>query len=428
MSRTNPRGYRQGAIYRRASDGLWVGSIELPTGPKGQRRRKVITAKTEAAAKTKLNSVKVDKEKTGDLPTSSQTLESWLNVWYATIAVKKIRPKTAATYRTLIERHIIPTIGNVQLLKLTPAHIRRVEEAIVGAGLSSTTAMQAHRILVVAITYAEREGRVLKNVARLTDSPRRAVTTLGKLSAPDAVKVIRAQATARLGSRVAAALFTGARQGELLGLEIDRVSDVLDLSWQLQRFTWEHGHKGPCGAKRASECPTRTVTMPADFEARYLTGGLWLTRPKSEAGWRIIPLVDPLRSIIYRRIEEAATEPNPFGLVWTSGPKMIRGRRDYYPLDGSPIDPSTDNHYWHAALDAVDVDQVRLHDARHTTASLLLAANVRRDLIPKILGHSSYVTSQGYMDVELEQLREAMVGMSSLLQLAPTSGDPLPSE
>jgi hypothetical protein len=42
------------------------------------------------------------------------------------------------------------------------------------------------------------------------------------------------------GSRIAAALFTGARQGELIGLELDRVTDELDLSWQLKRFSWSH--------------------------------------------------------------------------------------------------------------------------------------------------------------------------------------------
>lgn len=421
MSRANPRGYRQGAIYQRESDKLWIGSVELPS-PDGKRRRKVVTAHSETEAKRELNKVKEKLERHGDLPTAGQTLESWLTVWFESIASKKVRPKTAATYRTLLERHIIPTIGKVRLDKLTPAHVRRVETAITGQGLSSTTAMQAHRILAVALKYAEREGRVTRNAATLTDAPRRARRTLGILTATDGVKVLHTVAGDRLGSRWAAALLTGGRQGELLGLELDRVTDVLDLSWQLQRLSWEHGCKTPCGAKRGSECPNRTITAPADWENRYLTGGLWLSRPKSSAGWRIIPLVDPLRTIIERRVEAAASEPNPFGLLWTSDPKKVPGRDTLRPLDGSPIDPAHDNRAWHQVLERAGVAQVRLHDARHTAASLLLDAGVSEPVIMKLLGHSSVAVTRGYQHVDSRQLSDALLALSSRLPLTPNSG------
>jgi integrase len=362
-----------------------------------------VTATTEKEAKKKLADLRKRLLLEGDLPTSSQTFASWLNVWFTTIALKKIRPKTAATYRTLIENHIIPTIGPVQLEKLTPAHIRRVAASIEAKGLSSTTAMQAHRIMAVALKYAEREGRVHKNVANLTDAPRRASKKLTVLTGVHGVKVLDAVREDRLASRWAAALLTGARQGELLGLELDRVGDDLDLSWQLQRVTWEHGCKVPCGRKRAAECPDKKITFPPDWEHRHLTGGLYLSRPKSNAGWRVVPLVDPLRAIIELRAQTSRTEPNPHGLMWTALP------------DGRPIDPSRDNAAWHAILARAGVPDARLHDARHTTASLLRKANVPIELITKIMGHSSYAQSREYMDVDREQLMEALTSMSALM-------------
>jgi integrase len=433
MSKANPRGYRQGSIYHRESDGLWVGSIELPTIA-GKRRRKVVTGHSEKEVKAKLNFQKGELERHGDLPSAGQTLESWLNVWFETIALKKIRPNTASVYRYLLERHIIPTIGTVKLNALTPAHIRRVETAITTTPkdpkdpskgtLSSTTAAQAHRILAVALKYAEREGRITRNVATLTDAPRRAKTRLGVLDAADGLKVLQAVSGDRLGSRWAAALLTGARQGELLGLELDRVTDVLDLSWQLQRLSWEHGCKTPCGAKRGAECPNRTITAPPDWEHRYLTGGMWLSRPKSSAGWRIIPLVDPLRTIIERRIEAAASEPNPFGLLWTSGEKIAKDHKTVLELDGSPIDPAVDNRAWHAVLKRAGVQDVRLHDARHTAASLLLDAGVPEPIIMKILGHSSAVVTRGYQNIDRRQLTDAMTRLSEKYALPP--GDAAP--
>lgn len=410
----------EGSVYFRASDQRWCGTLTLPS-PDGKRRRKTVTGSSEKDALQKLAKMRGELAKQGDLPTDNQTFASWLNVWFTTIAIKKIRPKTVASYRTLLQQHIIPTIGKVPLVKLTPAHIRSVEEEITSTlknpkkpelgFLKSTTAMQAHRIMAVALKYAEREGRVTRNVANLTDAPRRSKKSLVILTAEDGVKVLRTVAgdaangiePDRLASRWAAALLTGARQGELLGLELDRVTDDLDLSWQLQRVAWEHGCKTPCGRKRGAECPDRKITSPADWEHRHLTGGLYLSRPKSEAGTRIVPLVDPLRSILQVRIAEAATEPNPHGLLWTAA-------------NGKPIDPSRDNKEWHSVLSRAGVPDARLHDARHTTASLLRKAGVPIELITKILGHSTYAMSREYIDVDREQLSDAMSRMSALMQ------------
>jgi len=206
-----------------------------------------------------------------------------------------------------------------------------------------------------------------------------------------------------MGSRWAAALLTGARQGELLGLELDRVTDRLDLSWQLQRLTWSHGcsprdpETARCGRTRGTDCPDRFLRAPEDHEHRHLTGGLWLSRPKSRAGWRDIPLVEPLRSIIERRLAVSAQEPNPHGLLWTAERKKDPYVEELRPLDGSPIDPAKDNYAWHRLLAAAGVRDARLHDARHTTADLLLEAGVSEPVIMEILGQSTLSVMRGYL-------------------------------
>jgi integrase len=430
-----PRPKGEGAIYQRTSDGIWCASLELRS-PDGSRRRKVVTAKTEAQVKVKLKELKKRLAIDGDIPTSGQTLETWMNYWYREIAVKKIRPRTAANYRSTIDNHIIPSLGKVRLDRLTPAHVRRLHSDMAAklkdpkdptkGTISSSTIHLAHRILAVSLKYAQREKRVTDNVANLTDAPRIARTELAVLTADHGVKVLRAVAgdslaspivlPDRLGSRWAAALLTGARQGELLGLELDRITTVLDMSWQLQRITWLHGCGDRCGKKLGTDCPDRHITAPSDWEHRQLAGGLRLARPKSKAGWRMIPLVEPLRTIIERRIDVAVTESNPHGLLWTSDPKMDKHGR-VQPLDGSPIDPSRDNKAWHEILRRADVPDARLHDARHTTASLLLKAGVPEKVIMQILGHNSYVVTRKYQDVDLEQLNDAMTRLSAMLPL-----------
>jgi integrase len=413
---TKTRGQGEGSLFKDAR-GLWTAVVELPPRD-GKRRRKVVRNKDKRVALTKLQALQKDLAASGDLPTASMQLQAWIRHWFTDIQSPRIAPKTIASYRTMVEQYIIPSIGNVRLDKLSTEHVRKMHNYITGQGLSTTTASQAHRVLSIALRDAVREGHATRNIATFVDAPKLARTKLVSLNADHGIQIMQTVANDRLGSRVAAALLTGARQGELLGLEIDRVSDVLDLSWQLQRFRWSHGcqaeKNGPimCGWAQGSKCPQRHLEAPADREYRHLEGGLWLSRPKSSAGWRIVPLVDPLKSIIDRRIEASLSEPNPHGLVWTSEAKVDRKTR-MPVLDGSPIDPGVDNKAWHAVLERAGVPDARLHDARHATVDLLYEAEVHEQLIIEIVGHSTVGMTRRYKSRgNQKQLREAMTKLS----------------
>jgi integrase len=455
INKSKPRPKKSGSIYER-SDGKWYAAVELPPH-NGKRRRKVVSTpatlangkpKTEEKIRAELDAkifkIRVQLNKDGDVATAPTTVAKWMDTWFTTIALKKIRPRTAAGYRSMINNYIVPSIGKVRVDKLGEHHVVQMRDYIIDTlGKSSTTALQTHRVLTVALKYAMKAKLTNVNVAATADAPRKARTEPKILTAGDGIKVLRTVAGSalegippeRLASRWAAALLTGARQGELLGLELDRIipyidedgeeGRLLDLSWQLQRISWEHGcgkagKDGArlCGRKRGTDCVDRKVTMPADWEHRRLEGGLLMSRPKSSAGWRIIPLVEPLSSIIDERLRAIKDEPNPHGLLWTTDAKETRQRKPL-PLDGSPLDPSRDNAAWHRLLERAGVPDVRLHDARHTTASLLLAARVPEPIIMKILGHSSYVVTRGYQNVSVGQLAKAMSAASSLLSYAP---------
>lgn len=415
--------YGEGTIYQR-KDGMWCSSFSLPTHD-GGRRRRVVYAKTEAAVRAKLIAEKRRLAKSGDIPTGSPTLTTWLNRWYQDVAVRKVRPKTAATYRSIIDRHIIPSIGKVRLDRLTIQHVSKLAADINAKGLSSTTALQAHRILAVALKYAERDGRVVKNIATIADAPRKAATKLNVLDLNEASTVLKEAARETspgvpadpFGLLWWAVLLTGARQGELLGLEQDRVSDTLELSWQLQRLTWQHGCgvKGdvwPCNRKRGTDCPDRKLDAPADWEHRHVTGGLWLARPKSRAGWRTIPLVDPLRTVLTKQAELTSQKPNPHNLMWTMP-------------DGSPIDPRVESEAWHALLQRAAVTDTRLHDARHATVDLLLEAGVPIEVVQDIVGHSTRAMTMEYRSKSARPAHTA--AMQALAQLLSPSPDLTPT-
>lgn len=398
------RGKGEGAVYQRG-DGLWCTSVELPLGPDGKRRRKVVCRKDKPAVMKLMQDHQKQLAAQGNLITSSTTVEKWVNHWMDDIAPLKIRPKTLAGYRTVVNGYIIPILGKKRLEKLTAQDIRKLHKTMqatpkdpalrglkeVPAGtemLSSTYTLLAHNALSAALKVALREGKIAANPCDLLDRPVKRVAEQKALDVPQAIKLLQHLAIALDGddeqARQDAALWatyllTGARRGEILGLEADRIGDHLDLSWQLQRIT-------------------DITKAPADWEYRELGGTLYLTRPKSRAGWRIIPLVEPLRSILKLQLSNQKN-----GLVFTRNDR--------------PWDPDRATKEWKALLvEAGLPTNVVLHGARHTTVDLLYEAGVPEVVISEIVGHSSRTVTRGYRSRgNSKQLADAMGKMSELL-------------
>lgn len=403
----NVRGKGEGAVFRVPKDTkqplrYYQGVIELPP-LNGERRRKFVRRKNKKELIAELDRLRGELASRGDLPTAGQTTEQWFTYWVEQIAAKKVRPNTIDGYRRTINNHVIPAIGKVKLDKLTAAHIRRVHDGILAKGLSSTTALLAHRTMSTSFKVAVREGRIGRNPCDLTDAPRKAVPKLEALDLDEAIRMLEHAANApENGARIATALLTGARRGEVIGLERNRVTDVLDLSWQLQRIAWKHGCGGTCNVSRAGDCPQRvTSDTPADYEHRHILGGLYWTRPKSSKSWRIIPLVDPLQSILRRYIDE--TPDNSWGLVFTHA--------------GKPIDPKVDSANWRKSMALAGIEKnVRLHDARHSAVDLAYAAGIPEEIIMEIFGHSVRTTTRGYRSrVDIDRVRKAMEQLSALV-------------
>jgi integrase len=410
------RGKGEGSIYRVPSDPskplrYWVAAIELPnpTGRPQDRRRKTAKSKDKAVAREKLREMQNELRRKGDLRTSSTTVDEWFVYWLREYASPSLRPKALESYRSNVNQQIIPSLGpKTRIDKVTPAMVKRLRADIVAKGLSSTYARNAHHILARSLSDAAGEGWIPSNPTDYVTPPRKAARTLDVLSLDEAIALLRAIQERRDRARWATSILTGARRGEVIGIERDRVGDVLDLSWQLQRLKWEHGcgeqtpDGWPCEKKYGAYCPDRRYDFPADYEFRPLQGGLYLTRPKSSAGWRIIPLVDPLRSILNAHI--AATDPGDHGLVFANP-------------GGGPRDPDWDSKQWHALMIETFGPEraVRLHDLRHTTVDLLYFAGVPEDIIQEIVGHSTRTMTRSYKSrSDIKRLSDAMSQFSAL--------------
>jgi integrase len=398
-----PRRHRgDGSLYQRA-DGIWVGSVDLGTGGDGKRRRKTVSSKDYAAAARKLREVRklVDE---GYTATSAPTVSQWLQRWSTEIAPARLKPRTLVGYLGEV-KHLEHHLGTRKLDRLTPAHVRELHRHLVESGRKPSSVLKTHRVLAKALTDAVREGLIVRNVATLVDAPRLPDADTGALTAAQATHLLRCahDNSDPMTTRWAAALLLGARQGELLGLTWDRVDvdhGTVDLAWQLQALPWTHGCDGTC--ERVRRCTEPVLTVPTGFEHHPLDGVLALTRPKSRAGRRVIPLPAPLAVMLRHHRDDATRHPGHHDLVWTTP-------------GGGPIAPRTDYTAWTQALAAAGLPGVPLHAARHTTATILMQAGVDAHVVQQILGHSAVLTTRGYQHVSLELARVGMDGLSALL-------------
>lgn len=401
----------EGSLHRRAN-GTWCAQIDLGYDLDGKRRRKTIYGRTEEDALHKLREAQRQYALNGDLPTSDIPLSKWLDDWLERIAAQRVKPGTLRSYRTAIVHHIKPSIGTIRLGRLSVAHVRKMHADITsmparrGGKVSPTTAHNAHRVLSSALADAVREGRVGRNIASIVPAPAKADSERRGLSASAAVSLLRHTPD----SRWLAALLLGLRQGERLGLRwshVDLDAGVADIAWSLTRVTYAHGCGGTCGTT-PRRCPQRTLPIPPGMRHEPLAGNLVLMAPKTRGSRRVVPLPAPLVEAL--RLQHAVTGRSRLGLVWCDA-------------DGDPIDPHDDWKDWHDALKAAGLPKITLHEARHTTATLLLELKVDRRVISELLGHSQMVTTEGYKHVAVDLSREAVSGLAQRLELTAAGAD-----
>ena len=410
------RPYGTGSIFQR-KDGYWVGRIEAGWTRTGARRRVTVYGKTEADVKDKLKKKQRDIALHGLTDASARTtVKAYADEWIERIETQ-VRPGSFAADRGAIRNWIVPTIGHKRLEDLTPGDVRAVAKAHRDAGKASSTALRTHATLMKMLRDAVQDGHQVPQRVREVERPVASKSDRDAIPVDDALKILAEVAGRRDGSKWVAALLQGMRQGERLGLTwplVDLAADVptFDISWQLQPLPYAHGCPGgdrapSCGKKRGADCPGRHFRIPDGYEVRQLEGRMHLVRPKTERGQRIIPLVPWMVSALTAWRELAP--PSPHGLVWPAA-------------DGRPMDAAVDLAEWETIQKAAGVQHTSgrfygTHEARHTTATLLLEAGIDPEVIKAILGHSSIVSTRSYLHVKQEPILAAMESLAARLQL-----------
>lgn len=392
-------GNRQSSIYL-GRDGHWHGRGTVGRKDDGSEGRRHVMSKSKATVVAKVRALERLRDE-ARVPKAGRawTVEKWLLHWLEEIARPNIRDSSYQAYRTAITKHLLPVIGNLRLDRLEPEHIETVHRRMTDAGARPATVHQVHRTLRTALGKAERRAHLGRNPAKLVRPPRLQSEPVEPLTLEEVQRLLAAAQERRNGARWAIALALGLRQSEALALrweDVDLEANSLRVRATRLRPVYEHGGDGKC-RKTPGYCPRR----------RQTNGVVGAT--KSAAGNRVVGLPDALVALLEDHRRQQLEERIRAGSLWQEGGCV------FTTLLGRPIAPNSDYHEWRALLESAGVRHARLHDARHTAATVLLVLGVPERTVMSIMGWSSTSMAARYQRVTDPIRREVANRVGGLL-------------
>jgi integrase len=377
----NKRASGESSIYR-DEDGRWHGFVSMGKKENGRRDRRHVSGAKRADVVAKVRAIEAKRDAGMiDAAGRAPTVGEWLDHWLDNIAARKVRARTLESYRSTVRLHLRPGIGHHRLDRLQPEHLERLYGALSDKGLSPASILRAHRVLSRALRVASQRAKVARNVATLVDPPtvKRPETAL-PLSAQEARKVMAAAQTHRNAARWTVALAVGLRQSEALALrwsDVDLDNGTLSVRRGLHRISGQ----GLVYEEPKADRSRRNLALPAQ-------------------------LVDALKAQRAAQLEERIAA----GPLWEDHDLV------FAQPNGRPIERKSDWRAWKALLRQAGVREVRLHDGRHTAATLLLSEGVHPRVVMEVLGHAQMrTTTDTYSHVMPALGRDAADRMGSAL-------------
>ncbi len=359
----------EGTLYRR-KDGRWEGAVYVLT-TSGAHKRFRVYGRTRSDVHRKLTEAKARQQRGIPSPDKAWRLGEYLDHWLEHVIRPNLRATTYERYESNVRLTLQPTLGHHLISRLTVPIVQRCLNELQNQGKSRRQVQMAREVLSSALTSAMRDEIVFRNVARLVVLPGRERQAITPWTVHEAVGFLESASNHWLYSALVLLLFYGLRRGEVLGLrwqDIDFSRGELRIEQQIFRAGGTVG-VGPV---------------------------------KTNAGRRILPLLDSVRRLLLHRRRQQL--PSSSGLV-----HVARG-------DDGPVDPVTLTESFYSICRRNGLRRIKLHHLRHTTATLLKNLHVPVRDIQLILGHAHISTTQQiYQHDDLDTRRDALEKLEGVL-------------
>ncbi len=361
----------------------WQFTVELPRDPvTGKRRQKLLTAPTKREVEDLAGQMyaAMANGTFGEADVNKLTMDQYFTHWLEMTAHSH-KPATHRRYTENTNLHFRPFFGKMKLAKLSAIHIETFYADRLAAGLGGTTVNLLHNILHSALKQAVRLNLITRNPTEMVDPPRKTTPEQKAWDARQTSAFLKVADQHEWAALWRLAITTGLRRGELLGL---RWSDI----------DWEQG----------ALSVRRTLSRGA-------TGGYEFGVPKTQAGKRKVELTSSVMASLQahrrRQVEARLALDAPY-----QDQELI-----FADALGGPVHPNTMRNQFLKLVAQAGVPPIRIHDLRHTSATLMLANGEHVKIVSERLGHASIaITLDRYSHVTPGMQREAANRLDQLLE------------
>jgi len=307
---------------------------------------------------------------------SRETVAGLCRNYLNTTAPNRVRPITLQSYRQMLETHLISRVGATPVIALAPDDLNLIMVDMVKSGKSVTTVRYLLRIVHLVLDDAVRKGKLVRNAAELADPPAARLPETEVWGMEELDHFLTAAANSEFYAFFATMALTGLRRGEALGLKWDDI----DLNKESQNI--------------------------AIRRTAYKIGKEWqLTEPKTKRSRRVIALPVTLAMLLGYFRERKKTNAEYFGRELSENDFIFTFQ------DGTLPDPRYVSKVFRRIVENAGLKRIRLHDLRHTYATLQRKAGQPIEVISRVLGHASEMvtlTIYNHWDGELRAAADAM--------------------
>ncbi len=340
-------------MLRKRSDGRWEARVVIGYDENNLPRTKNVTAVNKEKCLEKLEKLKQEIGMVQpDKIKAEMEFGKWMDFWYQQYAKIILKPTTRSEYESLIYKHIIPEIGDIELNKLTQNDLqqfysrlktngRQIRTDVYGNGLSDRMVRACHTLCRKSLEKAVEENLIRINPAIDCKLPPKKSKEMKVLTREEMQRfIIQAKYDGYLELFILE-LSTGMRRGEILGLQWDD----LDMN---------------------------TGELKISRQVAMLNGKIHITEPKTKTSTRTIILP----TYIVKMLKEYKKTINSKWMF----PSPIK--------EDMPRNPSAVRKILDRTLEKADCKHIRFHDLRHTFATTALANGMDIKTLSAIIGHN----------------------------------------
>lgn len=346
----------------------------------GKQIQKSVTGKTQREVSQKLTELLKSVNDSSYTPPDKRTVSSWADTW-ASEYLGGVKPRTADSYKSMIERHIKPSIGALRLVNLRGEDVQRFYNKLQKNGLSPKTIKNIHGTLHKALQQAVENRYIPFNPSDSCKLPKAEKAEMKPLDDNQIAQFLRTVKGHRYEDLYIVTLFTGMRQGEVCGL----MWDCVDLD-------------------------TGTILVKRQLQSPRKKGdGYYLASTKNSKGRSLT--VAPFVVAALRRVKVAQLENRlRYGEIWEDTGFVFTNEI------GQHLRPKGVYDDFKKIMEQMGCPDVRFHDLRHSYAVASLRSGDDLKTVQENLGHATAAfTLNTYAHVTEQMKRDSANRMEQFI-------------